>query len=66
MSKQYRNKNRYSQWRDGLVILPILKINGKMYNNLRYEYFEKEIHATAYGIGTQKVNCAKILTYNDL
>jgi hypothetical protein len=74
MTKQYRNKNRYNQWGDRLLenmfitvtILPILKINGVMYNNLKYDYLEKEIHATAYSIGTQRVNCAKKQTDNDL
>jgi hypothetical protein len=74
MTKQYRNKNRYNQWGDRLLenmfitvtILPILKINGVMYNNLKYDYLEKEIHATAYSIGTQRVNCAKRQTDNDL
>jgi hypothetical protein len=37
-----------------------------MYNNLKYDYLEKEIHATAYINGTQSVNYAKRLTDNDL
>jgi hypothetical protein len=74
MSKQYRNKNKYNQWGDRLVenmfitvtIPPILKINGVMYNSLKYDYLEKEIHATAYINRTKSVNCAKRLTNNDL
>jgi hypothetical protein len=49
-----------------VTIPPILKINGVMYNNLKYDYLEKEIHATAYINRTESVNCAKRLTDNDL
>jgi hypothetical protein len=42
-----------------VTIPPILKINGVMYNNLKDDYLEKEIHATAYINGTQSVNYAK-------